>query len=401
MAFNTDILRGDAQLIRIPRHSPEWFDYRQTGIGASEVPIVMRLKYWDDTGIWRLWEEKVGLRIVEHEMTEKMHHGLYMEEYIEDQWQFWDNRLDMFGNPMFIKRWQDYEEAKRNGKGNKNDFIVRACRMLNGFVVNPNYPHLYVSLDRWTFPNTMKVNFLEECDHSFPVEFKNLGEFTAKQYESKFPEYYHAQGQAQMAVSESEYMEFATMNGGNRFQVNGFNINNEYVADIVYKVGVFWRNHVLPARELLKEAQELNLQNRFDEANFKMAELRSRYEPEPTTGDEEQYYNYLTERAIRELDPTTKLPGSDTIFNKAREWKIWDELSKYSKIRSTALKNEIMEEFRLHNAWVFDYGDKGRVSMVKSNDSVYPKNSLKEPVIDKKIYTTFPEKINVEDYFEN
>lgn len=399
MAKIDTVLNGNAQLVRIARHSPEWFEYRLTGIGSSETPIVLRLKYWDDTGIWRLWEEKVGLREPDRVMTEKMHHGLYMEEYIASQWEFWDNKLDPFGEPMFIKRWQDYETAKRNRKGNRMDFVVRSCRMLNGFVINPDFPHIYVSLDRWTYPDTPKVDFEEVCKRPFPIEMKNLGEHTAKKYESNFPEYYHAQAQIQMGVCECDYIEFATMNGGNRLQVNGFNVNQDYVADIVYKIGIFWRNHVLPARVMLKEAQLLNDQGRYEEANQKMAELRSKYEPEPLAGDEETYYKYLTERAIRELDPNNKQIGSSNVYNKALEWKIWSELSKYAKSRETALKNEIIEEFREKNAWVFDFDTKGRVTMVKSGDSIYPKNSLKLEVDPTEIANVFEEKVDIEKFF--
>jgi len=375
------ILPAGVNVVRIPRHDPRWLGYRENGIGASEVGTVLRLKYWDDFGIWRLWEEKIGLKPVVNTVNEYMHHGYYLEEYIADLWQYWDNGLDQFGEPSFVQRFQEYEKTRseNGGKASKLDFIVRACQRVNGFVTNNDFPNMFVSLDRWVYPEQYLIDFETTLPTGFPLECKNLSEFSTKAYVTGFPEYYHAQAQTQMALCRVGYMEFATLQGGNRFSVNAFEINHRYVADIVEQVNDFWFNNVMPAKEVVSKIKAYQAKGDIGGVEALSDELFAVYCPVPVETDVEYHYNYLTERAKRNLDASTSMLGTESNFQNALKFAIWDALKKRCERYATLYKNAILTELLENRVWIMDYGQEhGRISMVKpENAQPYPKVSLK------------------------
>lgn len=338
-------------------------------------------------------------------MNELMHHGFYLEEYIADLWQYWDNGLDQNGEPSFVSRFQKYEQqkAENGGKASKLDFIVRACQRVNGFITNHDYPNMFVSLDRWVFPDQPLIDFETMCETGFPLECKNLSEFSTKAYISGFPEYYHAQAQTQMALCKVPYMEFATLQGGNKFNVNAFELNPRYVADIVEQVNDFWFNNVLPAREVVNKMKDFQLKGDIMGVEAMTDELFQVYCPTPVESDVEYHYNYLTERARRDLDSTTSMIGTETNFQNGLRFAIWDALKKICEQYATAYKNAILTELLENRVWVMDYGQEhGRITMVKpENAQPYPRVSLKLDIKAELLRQLLPEGFADPDSFFN
>ena len=50
-------MRSDLQIVRVPEHSPEWYEFRRNGIGGSDVGCVLGLNRYDT--VVRLFHEKV------------------------------------------------------------------------------------------------------------------------------------------------------------------------------------------------------------------------------------------------------------------------------------------------------------------------------------------------------
>lgn len=392
------------QVNNIYRHTPEWFKYRINGIGASELGTVLRQKYWDDTGIWGMWEEKIGLKPVKPIMTETMMHGYLQEDYIADLWQMWDNRVDHNGEPLMVSRFMELEQAQRNKTGNKMDYIVRSHQRINGFVTNPDYPFLYVSLDRWAFPDQYKIDFETRTPFGFPVECKNLGEYVARKYISNVPEYYHSQGQAQMAICRVDYMEFAMLQGGNRFKVEAFEYNRRYMADIIDATMDFWNHNVLPGREIVDKIMKANDKGEHNQAVELYEELQNNYAPQPYQDNEydvSAYYNFLTERALTELTGEGMIRGDSEIWNAGLNWKLWEAWRDICKQRAHEYRNIILKKLVDNNAIVIDFGkDFGRMSLVSNGQSRYPKNSMKAEINDNLVSQQLPNEVfDIEKYF--
>ena len=78
----------------------------------------------------RTYHEKIGSMEPMKDDTEFMFWGRELEDKIAEVWQYWDGTD--FG----------YLDNMAEGK------IIRRCRKVNGYVVNPDYPWLFGSLDR-------------------------------------------------------------------------------------------------------------------------------------------------------------------------------------------------------------------------------------------------------------
>lgn len=389
----------------IPRHTPEWFKYRQNGIGASELGTVLRQKYWDESGIWGMWSEKIGLKPTSMIMTETMLHGYLQEDYIAELWQMWCNRVDQNGEPLMVKRFMDLEQARNKKTGNKMDYIVRSHQRINGFVTNPDYPFLYVSLDRWAFPDQFKIDFETKTEFGFPVECKNLGEYVARKYISGVPEYYHSQGQSQMAVCRVNYMEFAMLQGGNRFKVEAFEYNRSYMADIIEAVMQFWNHNVLPGREIMHKIEAANAKGENNLAVELFEELQNSYAPQPVADNPEDimaYYSFLTERALMELTGDGKMHGDLETWHLGLNWKVWEKWKSICDLRAKEYKNAILKKMVDNNVIVIDWGkDFGRLSLVSNGFSRYPKNSMKAELNENLVTMQLPREIlDIEKFFD-
>ena len=105
----------------------EWLKFRENGIGASEIATIMGLNRYKSAH--QLFYEKVE-GATEQEDSIAMFMGRYNEDSIAGLWQYWEtDQLTMMQNSAEKK-------------------VIRRCRKTNAYLINPEFPHLFASLDR-------------------------------------------------------------------------------------------------------------------------------------------------------------------------------------------------------------------------------------------------------------
>ena len=105
-------MRSDLKLFKIPQHTDAWYEFRQRGIGGSEVGTVLGINKYDTA--LRLFHQKVGTIEIKREDNERMFWGRTNEDKIAEVWSYYDGTQD------------GYVENYTNNK------MVRKCRSVKG-----------------------------------------------------------------------------------------------------------------------------------------------------------------------------------------------------------------------------------------------------------------------------
>ena len=121
--MNTNLIR--VSTVDMPQS--DWLAYRRNGLGGSDIATVMGLNKYKSSH--ELFYEKVE-GATETPENISMFMGKYMENSIAELWSYWDG---------------DLESMMKNFREN---IQVRKCRKVNAYLVNPDYPHLFASVDR-------------------------------------------------------------------------------------------------------------------------------------------------------------------------------------------------------------------------------------------------------------
>lgn len=242
----------------------EWLSYRHTGIGASEVGTILGLD--DYTSSLELYYYKIGE--VPKFDTERMAQfmGREQEDLIARLWQYWDG---------------SEESMISNFRAGK---VVRKCQRVVAYVRNPDFPWLFVSLDR-------KINKHGNVGEG-TLELKTISGWEADKWESGLPPKYVTQVQTQMAVCEFMYGEMAILLDGRRLEVLPFSRSETIVNHVIAKTEDFWKR-VQEGRKLVNEkylAMTQFNQKRADECTHEIDRLA----PEPDGSL--AYATYLKER---------------------------------------------------------------------------------------------------------
>ena len=140
----------------IRTHTPEWYEFRQQGIGSSEISTVVRANDWEILPKWI--EKKAGLR-GDDPLNEAMLGGLLAEDGIGLRWKYWD-AADYVAN---------YAAKK----------IIRENIKVTGYIANPKYPLLFTSTDFWALPGSPMLSTAMISETGFPVECKQINGFDA------------------------------------------------------------------------------------------------------------------------------------------------------------------------------------------------------------------------------
>jgi putative phage-type endonuclease len=229
----------------------DWLAYRMNGIGASEAGTIMGLnKYLSSIA---LFDQKVGRRPQWTEENESMFWGKIHEETVADAWQYWD------GTP------ESMIKNKNSGE------VMRKCRRINAYLVNPDTPWLFASLDR-------TINRNEEKDEG-ALEIKTISGWSAKQWEAEIPPSYVVQLQQQLHVADFAYGELALLKDGRQMEVIPFERNQVIIDGIIRQTKEFWERVVYARKVIAEEGLDADL---------------TQFEPEPDGS--EAYADYLKER---------------------------------------------------------------------------------------------------------
>jgi predicted phage-related endonuclease len=201
-----------SHLILTPTHGmseADWHFFRfQNGLGASDIGCVLGL-----TASWKspieLFYQKLDPALCMQEENIFMFFGSEQEEWICDKYQYWSGTT------------KSLMENFRAGK------MIKKVQRVNAYIQNPNYPWLFVSLDR-------KINKDENGEEGL-LEAKWISGWVANKFIGGIPPSHMAQVQTQLLVSEITYGDLATVVDGHTFDVYGFKPDQEIFDAIITK----------------------------------------------------------------------------------------------------------------------------------------------------------------------
>jgi len=307
----------------------EWLLYRKRGLGASDVGTVLGLNPYKSR--LELFYERISpkLDLSIDNMAKFM--GKVLEDLIaEDLWPYWEGT----------------EESvimnKTNGK------IIRKCQRVRGYVNNPKYPWLFVSLDR-------KINKINGTDEG-ALEIKTIAGWEANKWEAGIPMSHVAQICTQIVVCEFSFGEVATLEDGRRFFVYPFERMPALEKTIITETKHFW--------ETVEEGRIIRTQQYEAEKNFNkklVEELEQRLvalEPEPD--GTEAYEKFLKEKFKRNIAQVGLIKGTDDDFKMALELvKVKNKISKFEtekRLYENTLKRRIGQN------QILDFGKDGEIT---------------------------------------
>lgn len=311
----------------------EWLSYRHTGIGASEVGAILGLD--DYTSSLELYYYKIGevAKFDTESMASFM--GREQEDLIAKLWQYWDG---------------DEQSMIMNFRQGK---IVRKCQRVNAYARNPDYPWLYVSLDR-------KINKTATKGEG-ALELKTLGTYEADKWEAGLPPKYITQVQTQIAVCEFDWGEMAVLQDGRRMEVYPFDISTNIVQHVITRTKDFW-DRVVQGRKYVNEKYicltQYN-QKRADELTHEIDMLAP--EPDGTLA----YADYLKERFNRPA--SAERAGTPLELEYAQEQRRWANELKEVDEKKTLFENRLKMAMG-DDVQLLDFEKQGRVYWSKSEN---------------------------------
>lgn len=320
-----------------------WLTYRSNGIGASEVGTILGLD--DYKSSLELFYYKIGdLPTLD---TENIYQfmGKYQEDAIADLWQYWQDDEE-----TMIKNYRD-------GK------IIRRCQRVNAYVNNPDYPWLFVSLDR-------KINKTENKGEG-TLELKTISGYVADKWDGGVAPTYVPQLNTQMLVCGFDYGEMAILQDGRRFFVLPFEKSHTIQQVIITETKKFW-DRVLEARKLVNEKYIC-----LGEFNYKRAEELTaeidKLAPDPDGS--QAYSDFLKKKYKRPLSAERQGTEEEQRFAgvaaiTAQKIKKEEEIK---RLAENYLKAAMGDRFQM-----LDFGPAGRVywSMTQGGNRVF-RNKIK------------------------
>lgn len=327
-------MKKHIQIEQIPFRSEEWYKYRQTGIGASDVAIVMGLMPYRPTKM-ELYHFKIGTEPLPREENEALFWGSENEDKVADMWQYWDG--------------EDYGYI--SNKSNNN--LIRRCRRLNGIIRNPKYPWLFGDVDRLANIGAHRMDTGEVMKNEFPVECKTISHYAANMWEQGIPYYHICQITTYMMILDVDYAEIATLKDGRHFEVLPIELSDVIANRIKEETHQFWHERILPGQELVKELRVAEANGKRSEINRIQGEIQ-RLEPAPD--ENPKYMEYLSERFKKDDE---LMNGDLRQYILAHNLKDLNRYKKELVAVETELKNHLRSEFVRNKVEKIGWEDEG------------------------------------------
>lgn len=367
-------MKSNLIITRIPYGTKEWIDYRTTGIGGSEMGTVLGLDKYNT--VTRVFHEKVGTIEPRKEDNAKMFFGRYMEDKIADLWRFYDG-----SDTGWIENY-------------KNEKVIRECRRVNGFVVNPSYPWLFASLDR---VQNVKggINLLtgQPLQTEAVLEVKTLSYWSSQMWQDGIPISFLIQVHVYMIILETDYAEIAILKDGNDFMVEKIQRDDGLCERILEVSKSFWYNLVVPAKEAYIKMREAEKAGNISEVE-KYEGLIQKYEPGPD--DTEAYTEFMSERFLKARQ---SIEGTMALYDLAKRDKVLNGIKGLIDDERTGIKNQFVKELTLASAEQIDFGRLGTCDWTErkgsKNRTFY--NRIKEKPTEEQLMAEFV-KINQDCY---
>ncbi len=367
-------MRSDLIITRIPEHTDAWYEYRKSGIGGSELSTVLGLNKFDTVS--RTYYEKIGAVEPRKIDNAKMFFGRYMEDKIAEIWQYYD------GTPEgWIENF-------------KNDKIVRQCRNVNGFVVNPSYPWLFGSFDRvQNIKGGINMITGEKLKTEAVLEIKTLSYWSSQMWTDGIPISYLIQIHCYMIILETDYAEIAILKDGNEFIVEKYQRDEALCKRIIDISKAFWHNLVLPGKAAQAKKREAEKAGNMAAIEECEADIQ-KYEPEPDQS--EAYTEFMSERFLKERET---VEGTMALYDLAKKDKVLNGIKGIIDDERTGIKNTFIKTLTLAGAEMVDFGKLGTAdwSERKGAKNRTFNNRIKEKPTDDQLMAEF-KKIDLNCY---
>jgi putative phage-type endonuclease len=311
---------GDFKIVSIDKNADYqgWLDFRQNGIGASEIGTLLGLNPYKSK--IELFYQKLGVIPQMQEENIVMFYGNRLEDFVASMWEYYS------GTPESI--------VSNFNSGSKQ----RHAKSVSGYILNSDYPEMFFSPDRLIVSkDTDKVLYKEKLvakNIKGILEIKTISGFASKQWDGGIPPSYIIQVTAYMIGLEQNYAEIALFEDGRKFSVLPVERNPSLVDKILREVRDF--------TDRVKAAKK-------DMANVHL------YEPEPD--GTQAFEQFLNKKYALSEDKT--IQGNKELLELAIRHKMLSETIKESESQlreyTNMLKN-YMKEFE-----AIDFGDTGKV----------------------------------------
>jgi putative phage-type endonuclease len=313
------------------------------GIGASEIGIILGINPYRPT-LMELYHFKVGTEIPNKIQNEYMFHGLMLEDYVADLWQYWDGTTD------------GYMNNKVNGHRK------RTMHRVNGYLVNEKYPWLFASLDRAIVKNQVMLIGGETMMTDCPLECKNISHYASRLWEAGIPPYYIAQVNQQMLITETNYCEIAILKDGRKFEVIPFQRSEKICKMIVERSYEFWQT-VLRAKKAFKEKRLAERAGNYEIARHNEGIIQ---QLEPLPDDTEGYKEYFSEQFLKE---TPSMPGGEDDYIRIRSVLAINSIMKDLVKRKTLHTNMVTNTMVKNGVEKLEFGKDGYITFKKKKNA--------------------------------
>jgi len=201
----------------------EWIQFRTRGLGASEIGTLMGVNSWKSPA--ELYYQKIGLIPQKVEPNIPMFMGTILEKTVAEIFEYWD------GDDASMLR--NYESQTK----------VRTLYEPVGYVVNPDYPHLFFSPDRLQIKSKNlrirdgRIN-LENVEAI--IEIKTISGWSSKQWEGGIPPSYYLQLQTYLMGLGIDTGYMVALEDGRNLKVHKFERDQEMIDMIGNVSRDFW-----------------------------------------------------------------------------------------------------------------------------------------------------------------
>jgi len=337
-------LPRDLQIHTMQANTPEWYKFRERGIGGSEVGYIMGLSPYKCS--MEVFQEKIGEVEPFSDDNEASFHGKYFENYLRKIWKYYD------GSKIgYIKN----QQARK---------VAREYLEVSSYVVNPKYPWLFASVDGLI--NAGQFTLLPGApilEKPGILEVKTISSMYARLWEEGIPPQYLTQVHQYMLIMEVDYAEIILLKDGRYIDVMPIERNEKMCQAIIDVTKEFWYNSVVPAQECKVKATEAEKNDRFDLAEQYAAKIQM-LEPGPDSS--EAYKNFMANKQL--FDPIEKEGTQDDLFDLIA-YKKWHEVGKIAKSNKTLYENKVRKRMSDVNADKLDLDESGYVSLTTKKGS--------------------------------
>lgn len=216
----------------------EWIAFRSRGLGASEIGTLMGVNSWKSPA--ELYYQKIGLIPQKVEPNIPMFMGTILEKTVAEIFEYWDGDDQSMLN--------NYEAGTK----------VRNLYEPIGYVVNPEYPHLFFSPDRLQIKSTnlrIRNGRINLDNVEAIVEIKTISGWSSKQWTGGVPPSYYLQLQTYLMGLGIDIGWLVALEDGRNLKVHQFDRDQEMIDMIANVTAEFW-NRVEAGRLALETGED-------------------------------------------------------------------------------------------------------------------------------------------------